>query len=274
MGFRRLGAEMVVAMVLLSTHRAGAEATRATSDGASQQGAQPGPPSAEPSAAPPSAAAPATTAPTTTAPTTTAPTTTAPTTTAPTTTAPTTTAPVASSITHESDESSASAAETEAEAEAEAEAQDNFGFGAQIGFYNPNGLTVRAGARAISLELTAGFVPYLLSYGSSQHPELKFVFPFEVTPQLVIHAVTFKNGVSGAALLGYRYNVDLGHGTTLGGQIEKRISRKLVAEGMLGFSYYPDASDRLRGHQVPKDTSFNFPPQISEGITIGLLFYP
>lgn len=156
----------------------------------------------------------------------------------------------------------------------ESSEQANFGFGAQIGFYNPNGLSVRAGAPAISLEVSAGFVPVLLSYGDSQHPDLKFLFPFEVSPQLVIHAVTFRNGITGAALLGYRYNVVLGHGATLGGQIEKRISRKLVAEGMLGFSYYPDAADRLRGDQVPVDTSFNFPPQLSEGITVGLLFYP
>jgi len=152
--------------------------------------------------------------------------------------------------------------------------QANFGFGAQIGFYNPNGLSVRAGSRTISLEVSAGFVPVLLSYGDSRSPDLKLLFPFEVTPQLVIHATTFRHGITAAALLGYRYNMALGHGATLGGQIEKRIAPKLVVEGMLGFSYYPDAANRLRGDQVPEGTTFNFPPQLGEGITVGLLIYP
>jgi hypothetical protein len=152
--------------------------------------------------------------------------------------------------------------------------QANFGFGAQIGFYNPNGLTVRAGSQLISLEVSAGFAPVLLSYGDRRDPELKLLFPFEVTPQLVLQVGEFRNGITGAVLLGYRYNVALGHGATLGGQIEKRISRKLVAEGMWGLSYYPGASDRLRGDQVPTRTSFNFPPEIGGGITVGLLFYP
>ncbi len=152
--------------------------------------------------------------------------------------------------------------------------QEYFGFGAQVGFYNPNGLTVRVGPPAISLEATVGFVPVLLDYGDSRHPELKFLMPFEVTPQLVIHAVTFRNDVRGNLLLGYRYNAALGSAPTIGGQIEKRVTRHWLIEGMWGLSYYPDAADRLRGNQVPKDTDFQFPPQLGYGISIGALFYP
>ncbi len=152
--------------------------------------------------------------------------------------------------------------------------QEAFGFGAQLGFYNPNGVTVRVGARAIAVQVTAGFIPVLLSYGSSRSPDLKFLMPFEVTPQLVIHAVTFKDDIRGALLLGYRYNTALGHGATLGAQIEKRVSRTVVLEGMWGLSYYPKASDHLRGDQVPEGTSFNFPPELGYGLTVGILYYP
>lgn len=152
--------------------------------------------------------------------------------------------------------------------------QAYFGFGAQVGFYNPNGFSARVGVPAISLEATVGFVPVLLDYGDSQHPELKFLMPFEVSPQLVIHAVTFRNDIRGNLLLGYRYNAALGHAPTIGGQIEKRVSRHWLIEGMWGISYYPDAADRLRGNQVAKDTDFQFPPQLGAGISIGALFYP
>ncbi|MET0791733.1 MAG: hypothetical protein ABW061_09455 [Polyangiaceae bacterium] len=157
------------------------------------------------------------------------------------------------------------------------EPQRNFGFGAQIGFYNPNGLSVRFGARAISVELTAGFAPLLVnyeSYSARQDNELKFLMPFEVTPQFVIHAVTFKHEMRGNLLLGYRYNTALGHGATLGGELESSIGRKLVLQGLWGITYFPDAIDHLRGDQVPADASFHFPPWFGYGLSVGLLFYP
>jgi hypothetical protein len=158
------------------------------------------------------------------------------------------------------------------------DAQDYFGFGAQIGDYNPSGLTVRVGGSAISLQVTAGFLPVLFVHyqdGDTRDGKLKFLLPFEVTPQLVIHAATFRNAIRGNVLLGYRYNSVLGHAATLGGQIEKRVSRKWLLEGMFGVSYYPRAEDRLLGDKVPKNDTFAFPtPQVSSGITIGALFYP
>jgi hypothetical protein len=152
--------------------------------------------------------------------------------------------------------------------------QQNFGFGAELGFYNPSGIALRAGARDLSLDVAAGFVPVLLSYGSAPNPKLKLLVPLEVSPQLLIHAITFRDDIRGGLRLGYRYNAALGHGATLGAQIGKRVTRKLLLEGVWGVSYYPNAADRLRGNQVPRDTSFNFPPQLGYGLTVSLLFYP
>jgi len=152
--------------------------------------------------------------------------------------------------------------------------QENFGMGAQLGFFNPSGLSVRAGARALSLDVSAGFVPVLLSYGGSRSPDLKFIAPFEVSPQLLIDVVQFKHEMRGGLRLGYRYNTALGHAATLGGQIGKHISPHLLLEGVWGLSYYPRASDRLRGDQVPAGTSFNFPPELGYGLTVDLLYYP
>jgi hypothetical protein len=152
--------------------------------------------------------------------------------------------------------------------------QENFGFGAQLGFYNPSGLTVRAGARALSLDVTAGFVPLLLDYGSAQNPSLKLLAPFEITPQVLIDVVNFKDDLRGGLRLGYRYNTALGYGLTVGGQIGKRVTKKLLLEGLWGISYYPRASDNLRGDQVPVGTRFNFPPELGYGLSVGLLYYP
>ncbi|MEO7034354.1 MAG: hypothetical protein ABI548_10695 [Polyangiaceae bacterium] len=152
--------------------------------------------------------------------------------------------------------------------------QENFGFGAQLGFYNPSGLTVRAGVRAISLDVTAGFVPLLLDYGSTQNPSLKLLAPFEVTPQVLIDVVNFKNDIRGGLRFGYRYNTALGYGLTVGGQIGKRVTKKLLLEGLWGISYYPHASDNLRGDQMPADTHFNLPPELGYGLSVGLLYYP
>jgi hypothetical protein len=155
--------------------------------------------------------------------------------------------------------------------------QSYFGFGAQLGFYNPNGLVVHVGVPAVAIEASAGFAPLLLSYRSdSQYEdnELKFLVPFEVSTQLVIHAVTFKHDMRGNLLLGYRYNRALGQGITLGGEIESRVTRKLVLQGLWGVSFYPDASDHLRRDRVPSDAEFKFPPWLGYGLSVGLLFYP
>lgn len=152
--------------------------------------------------------------------------------------------------------------------------QESFGFGAQIGFYNPTGVSLRVGDRARSLDLSAGFAPTLVSYGDSQNPRLKFIAPFEVSPQLLIDAITFRGDIRGGIRLGYRYNTAFGHGATLGGQLGKRIRRKLLLEGVWGLSYYPRAAHELRGDQVPREASFNFPPELAFGLTVGLLFFP
>jgi hypothetical protein len=175
--------------------------------------------------------------------------------------------------TPESDNAAKTASATPAEATPDAP-QENFGFGAQIGSANPSGVIVRVGARAISLDVTAGFVPVLLDYGNAQSPSLKLLAPFEVTPQVLIDVVNFKNDIRGGLRFGYRYNTALGYGLTVGGQIGKRVSKKLLLEGLWGISYYPRAADNLRGDQVPAGTSFNFPPQLGYGLSVGLLYYP
>ncbi len=153
--------------------------------------------------------------------------------------------------------------------------QEAFGFGAQIGFYNPNGVSVRAGARAIALQVIAGFTPKAVSYGGYRDQKYEFFMTSEVTAQAVIYATTFRNEIRGHALIGYRYNGVYGHGAMLGAQIEKRVTRKLLLEGLWGFSYYPAAADRVRGDKVPKDADFGFPPpQIDFGVSVGLLFFP
>ena len=151
--------------------------------------------------------------------------------------------------------------------------QENFGFGASIGFYNPNGLILRAGARVVSVDVTAGFVPVLLSYGGNRDPSLKLIAPFEVTPQLSVELLTFPKEIRAGLRAGYRYNVDLGHGGTFGGQLSKRWGHVLL-EGLWGITVYPKASDRLRGDRLPGGTEFNFPPELNYGLTVNLLYYP
>jgi hypothetical protein len=170
------------------------------------------------------------------------------------------------------------AAESNAEPEIllkpKAEAQHHFGFGAQLGFYNPNGLAVRGGWRPFSLELAAGVTPSLLSYGSNQNPRLELIAPLEVTPQLLVGDIKLGSSIHGAFRAGYRYNWVLGHGATFGGQISKRYGH-LELEGLWGVTIYPDAAERLReGGTVPEGTSFNFPPALNWGLTVSLLYYP
>jgi hypothetical protein len=156
----------------------------------------------------------------------------------------------------------------------QAEVQRNFALGAQAGFYNPNGLALRAGFRPISLEAAAGWVPTLLSYGGDRDPTLKLIAPFELTPQLVLGDVKFGNDVHGALRIGYRYNLTLGHGVTLGGQLSKRWGH-LQLEGLWGVSIFPDAVAQLRKEgTVPEDPSYNFPPSVNWGLTVGLMYYP
>src|SRR5687767_7784515 len=65
--------------------------------------------------------------------------------------------------------------------------QENFGMGAGIGFFNPNGLVLRGGARVASLELSGGFAPALLSYENEPNkPRLLLIAPLEGSSQLVI----------------------------------------------------------------------------------------
>lgn len=154
------------------------------------------------------------------------------------------------------------------------EVQHHFGFGAQLGFYNPNGLAVRGGWQSLSLEAAAGFTPTVLSYGGNSNPKLKLIAPFEVTPQLLLGDIKLGASIHGAFRVGYRYNWALGHGGTVGGQISKRYGH-LQLEGLWGITIYPDAPEQLRSADtVPDRTSFNFPPALTWGLTVGLLYYP
>jgi hypothetical protein len=156
----------------------------------------------------------------------------------------------------------------------QAEGQGNFALGAQVGFYNPNGLALRGGFRPISLEAAAGWVPTLLSYGSDQDPKLKLLAPFEVTPQLLLGDIKLGNEIHGAFRIGYRYNLALAHGFTFGGQLSKRWGH-LQLEGLWGVSVFPNAADELRDEDaVPENTSFNFPPSVTWGLSVGLMYYP
>lgn len=148
------------------------------------------------------------------------------------------------------------------------------GFGAQLGFFNPNGVTVRAGHGAVALEGSAGFALSLLSYGGNRNPDLKLIAPFEVSPQLLFGDIKLTRGIHGSFRLGYRYNVALGHGGTVGGQLARRWTHWQL-EGLWGVSVYPGAADRLREDgRVPKETSFNFPPALSWGLTVAMMYYP
>jgi len=154
-----------------------------------------------------------------------------------------------------------------------ARGQENFGLGATLGFFNPSGLVLRGGARAAALEVTAGFMPALLSYGSSRAPQLKFIAPFELTPQLVFEVAELKREIRAGLRLGYRYNWALGHGGSVGGQLGKRFGH-VVLEGVFGVAVYPGAADRLRGDEVPQGSSFNFPPSLNWGFNVNVLYYP
>ncbi len=148
------------------------------------------------------------------------------------------------------------------------------GFGAQVGFFNPNGVTLRAGSGPVALEGSAGFSLSLLSYGGNRSPDLKLIAPFEVSPQVLLGDIQLHRAIHGSFRLGYRYNVALGHGGTVGAQIARRWTHWQL-EGLWGVTIYPDAADRLREDgRVPAETSFNFPPAINWGLTVGILYYP
>jgi hypothetical protein len=165
-------------------------------------------------------------------------------------------------------------ADAKAPLEPQAEGQQNLALGAQVGFYNPNGLALRAGFRPISLEAAAGWAPTLLSYGGDRHSKLKLIAPLELTPQLLLGDIQLGNKIHGAFRVGYRYNLTLGHGFTLGGQLSKRWGH-LQLEGLWGLSVFPNAVDELREENVlPENTSFNFPPSVTWGLTVGLMYYP
>jgi hypothetical protein len=165
-------------------------------------------------------------------------------------------------------------ASSETQQEAQAEVQRHFGFGAQLGFYNPNGLAARAGWLPLSIEAAAGFTPTLLSYGGNQNPRLELIAPLELTPQILVGDIKLSSSIHGAFRTGYRYNWALGHGATFGGQLSKRYGH-LQLEGLWGISIYPDAARRVRDDgTVPETASFNFPPALTWGLTVGLLYYP
>ena len=152
--------------------------------------------------------------------------------------------------------------------------QENFGFGASVGFFNPNGAVLRLGARAVALDVTAGYALTALSYRTPVPAEMgaffsddigqahvKFLAPLELTPQLLINVVTFPREIRGALRFGYRYNTALGHAGTIAGQIGKRWGHLLI-EGLWGISVYPKAEARLRDKEMPQDASFSLPPAL------------
>jgi hypothetical protein len=151
--------------------------------------------------------------------------------------------------------------------------QENFGVGATVGFFNPNGLVLRGGARIVSLEVSGGFGITLLSYESNTDHELKLLAPLEVTPQIVFDFLEFSREVRAGLRAGYRYNTALGSGGTVGGQLGKRWGH-LLLEGVGGITVYPNAGARLRGEEVPEGTDFNFPPEFNYGLTVQVLYYP
>jgi hypothetical protein len=132
----------------------------------------------------------------------------------------------------------ASAQEATPKKKSAAEGQESFGFGAGVGFFNPNGLVLRGGARLVSLEASGGFAPALLSYGSPQSPRLKLIAPLEVTGQAVFDAIEFSREIRGGLRLGYRHNFALGPGGTVGGQIGKRWGHVLL-EGVWASASTP-----------------------------------
>jgi len=154
-----------------------------------------------------------------------------------------------------------------------ARGQENFGIGAQLGFFDPSGVAVRLGARAVSLHVPAGVLPVLLNYGSAREPDYKFLAPLEIAPQVLVELVEFKNEVRGGLRLGYRYNAALGSGGSFGGQLGKRFGHVLL-EGAWGISIYPKAAENLRGDQVPEGASFNFPPALNWGLNVAVFYYP
>jgi hypothetical protein len=114
----------------------------------------------------------------------------------------------------------------------------------------------------------------LLNYGSDRDPKLKLLAPFELTPQLLLGDIELGNKIHGAFRVGYRYNLALSHGFTFGGQLSKRWGH-LQLEGLWGVSVFPNAADELRdGDAVPENTSFNFPPSVTWGLSVGLMYYP
>lgn len=152
--------------------------------------------------------------------------------------------------------------------------QENFGIGAQIGFYTPTGLSLRAGARAASLEVAAGVMPTLLSYAEGPYDnKLKLLAPLELAPTLLVDVLETKDHMRGGLRFGYRYNFALGHGGTLGGQLGKRFGHWLL-EGSWGICIYPKAEDNLRGDQVSQNASFKFPPFLNWGLNVSAFYFP
>jgi hypothetical protein len=74
-------------------------------------------------------------------------------------------------------------------------------------------------------------------------------------------------------LAGASYNTLLGVGFNLGGGGTVKLGRTVDLSIKVLFSFYPDASSRLRGHIDEADGSPST-PWLQGGAAIGLLFYP
>jgi hypothetical protein len=90
----------------------------------------------------------------------------------------------------------------------------------------------------------------------------------------VLADIPFENRIRGAFRLGYRYDLALGHGGTIGAQLSKRWGH-LQLEGLWGISLFPRAQKKLRADAVvPNDPDFNSSPDWTWGLTVGLMYYP
>jgi hypothetical protein len=84
-----------------------------------------------------------------------------------------------------------------------------------------------------------------------------------------------KRELDGGLRLGFRYNELSGAGFGGGAYATKRISRVVQLHCTFGVGIYPNAEDQLRGHEVPENAEFVFPPpSINWGLNGGIFLFP
>ncbi|HET7506046.1 MAG TPA: hypothetical protein VFK02_33730 [Kofleriaceae bacterium] len=142
------------------------------------------------------------------------------------------------------------------------------GFGPEGGTLGIGG-AIHAGSPGFGVYLGGSLAPVLTVQSK---PAFNVFATGDFRGDLYVYPGRTERGRFGA-LGGISYNTLLGTGFNVGGGGTLRLARSLELSLRLVFSFYPDASDRVRDHLDPADGEASS-PWLQGGAEIALLIYP